>query len=197
MAVAAASPNADPILATAVDGPPNALNSPAPTFTLVDEHDRTVSLAGLRGRTIALTFLDPVCTSDCPVIAQEFLQADHMLGALSQKVEFVAIDANPRYTAPDYLLAFDDQENLSHVSNWAYLTGPATRLRPIWNNYGVLVGYSSGGAMVAHSDQAYVIGPTGQLRYSLDSDPGAATAATKSSFAVTLANAIARTVNGS
>jgi cytochrome oxidase Cu insertion factor (SCO1/SenC/PrrC family) len=197
MAVAAASPNADPILATAVDGNPNAVNFPAPNFTLVDQHDQPVSLAGLRGKTIALTFLDPVCTSDCPVIAQEFRQADQMLGALSKKVEFVAIDANPLYTSPDYLVAFDDQENLSQISNWAYLTGPLTQLKSIWNNYGILIGYSPGGAMIAHSELAYVISPTGRMRYSLDSNPGASTSATKSSFAVTLANAITRTINGS
>jgi hypothetical protein len=51
--------------------------------------------------------------------------------------------------------------------------------------------------MIAHSELAYVISPSGQMRYSLDSDPGASTSATKSSFAVTLANAITRTVNGS
>ena len=43
MAVAAASPNADPILATAVDGAPNALHYPAPAFNLVDQHDQPVS----------------------------------------------------------------------------------------------------------------------------------------------------------
>jgi cytochrome oxidase Cu insertion factor (SCO1/SenC/PrrC family) len=197
MAVAAASPNADPILATAVDGTPNLVKYPAPAFTLVDQHDQPVSLAGLRGKTIALTFLDPVCTSDCPVIAQEFRQADQMLGALSKKVEFVAIDANPRYTAPDYLMAFDDQEHLSQVSNWAYLTGTLSELESSWNEYGILIGYSPGGAMIAHSELAYVISPTGQVRYSLDSDPGGSTSATESSFAVTLANAITRTVNGS
>jgi cytochrome oxidase Cu insertion factor (SCO1/SenC/PrrC family) len=138
-----------------------------------------------------------VCVSDCPVIAQEFRQADQMLGALSKKVEFVAIDANPLYTAPDYLLAFDHQENLSQISNWAYLTGSLPQLKSIWNNYGILIGYSPGGAMIAHSELAYVISPSGQMRYSLDSDPGASTSATKSSFAVTLANAITRTVNGS
>src|SRR4029077_3526574 len=51
MAVAAANPNADPILATAVDGTPNPLNYPAPTFALVDQHDQPVSLASLRGKT--------------------------------------------------------------------------------------------------------------------------------------------------
>jgi cytochrome oxidase Cu insertion factor (SCO1/SenC/PrrC family) len=197
MAVAAADPNADPILTTAVDGAPNALNYPAPAFRLVDQHNETVSLSSLRGKTIALTFLDPVCTSDCPIIAQEFRQADQMLGPNSKKVDFIAIDANPRYLLTSDLVAFDSQENLGHVHNWLYLTGPLSELRPIWDNYDIQVGYAPGGAMVAHSEFAYVISPSGRMRYVLDSDPGAANSATKSSFAVTLSNAINDTVSGS
>jgi cytochrome oxidase Cu insertion factor (SCO1/SenC/PrrC family) len=197
MAVAAASPNADPLLATAVDGAPSPIHVPAPAFSLVDQHDVPVTLSSLRGKTIALTFLDPVCTSDCPIIAQEFRQADSMLGAGSKGVEFIAIDANPRYTAPDDLVAFDDQESLEHVRNWLYLTGSGAELRHIWDSYGILVGYASGGAMIAHSDTAYVINRSGDLRYELDADPGGATSATKSSFAVTLADSIASARTGS
>jgi len=197
MAVAATSPNADPILATAVDGPPSPLNDTAPPFSLVDQHDQPVSLAGLHGKTIAMTFLDPVCTSDCPVIAQEFRQADRMLGTQARGVEFIAIDANPRYTSPADLVAFDDQENLAQVPNWLYLAGSTSRLQKVWDSYGILVGYAPGGAMISHSDTAYVIGRNGGLRYVLDASPGAATAATKSSFAVTLADTIKNTLDGS
>ena len=89
--------NADPILTEALDGTPNAVDAPAPPFTLTDQHGRTVSLASLRGHVVALTFLDPVCTSDCPLIAQEFRQTDQRLGGQARNVDFVAIVANPIY----------------------------------------------------------------------------------------------------
>ena len=111
MALASIDPNADPIIAEAVDGTPNAENIPAPPFTLVDQRGGGVARQP-SGKTIALTFLDHVCTSDCPVIAQEFRLADGMLGADARHVELVAIDANPLYIAPDYLAAFDHQEDL-------------------------------------------------------------------------------------
>ena len=76
MAAAATSPHADPILAQAVDGTPVAIDKPAPGFNLVDQYGKPVSLASLRGKTVALTFLDDTCTTDCPVIAQEFRTAD-------------------------------------------------------------------------------------------------------------------------
>jgi cytochrome oxidase Cu insertion factor (SCO1/SenC/PrrC family) len=190
MARAATNPNADPILTEALDGSPNVVDTPAPPFTLVDQHGRPVSLASLRGKAIALTFLDDVCVSDCPIIAQEFRMADGILGAEAHRVQMVAIDLNPRYITPDYLAAFDQQENLDQVANWLYLTGSLPQLESVWRSFGVAVQFLPAGAMVGHSDLAYVIDAQGHTRDILNSDPGPGTQATKSSFAVTLADAL-------
>ena len=170
MAVAATEPHADPILAQAIDGTPPTRSTSAPPFTLVDQYGQPVSLASLRGKTVALTFLDPVCTSDCPVIAQEFRQADGMLGAEARRVEMVASTCQPAVHPPDYLAAFDHQEGLEGVPNWLYLTGSLPQLEHVWRSYGANVEYSPGGAMVDHSEFAYVIDATGRIRYILDTD---------------------------
>ena len=60
-----------------------------------------------------MTFLDPVCTSDCPIIGQEFKQARVLLGAKDSDVEMVAIVANPIYTSIEFMRAFDRQEGLT------------------------------------------------------------------------------------
>ncbi|HEX5289314.1 MAG TPA: hypothetical protein VFX25_10610, partial [Streptosporangiaceae bacterium] len=70
MAAAAVNRTADPILALAISGDSTGLDLPAPGFSLTDQNGRTVSLASLRGKVVLMTFLDPVCTSDCPIIAQ-------------------------------------------------------------------------------------------------------------------------------
>jgi cytochrome oxidase Cu insertion factor (SCO1/SenC/PrrC family) len=190
MAVASTDPNADPIVYQAIDGTPNAVNYPAPPFRLDNQFGRVVSLQSLRGKVVALTFLDPVCVSDCPIIAQEFLATDKMLGTASRQVELVAVVANPVYRSTSYLVAFDRQEGLEHLTNWDFLTGSTTQLGRIWNSFGVLVAYSTGGSMIAHSDIAYVIGATGRARYIIDADPGPATQVSESSFSVVLANSI-------
>ncbi|HXY43581.1 MAG TPA: SCO family protein [Acidimicrobiales bacterium] len=192
MAVALVNPNADPILAEAVDGTPDAVHLPAPSFQLTDQSGTTVSLQDLRGRVIAVTFLDPVCISDCPIIAQEFREADRMLGAGARRVELVGVVANPVYRSLAYVNAFDRQEGLEHVPNWLYLTGSSGALNRVWNSFGVQVEYAPGGAMIAHSDVAYVIDQAGDTRYVLDMDPGPATETTQSSSAVVLANTIDR-----
>jgi cytochrome oxidase Cu insertion factor (SCO1/SenC/PrrC family) len=190
MAFAAANPNADPILTQAVDGPPTSMNIPAPAFDLTDQNGRQVSLTALRGKALAVTFLDPVCTSDCPIIAQEFRSAGRMLGADSQQVELIAIDANPRYTGRAYLTAFDQQEGLVSVPNWEYLTGPLPVLEHVWASFAVEVAYANGGAMIDHSDVVYIIDPAGRTREVLNSDPGPATGATGSAFAQTLSRGL-------
>ena len=137
MAAAQASPNADPILAEAIAGSTAPLNFPAKDFRLTDQHGQTVSLASLRGKVVLLTFLDPVCTSDCPLIAQEFRAAGQLLGAASRKVELVAIVANPVYHQVADVQAFDRQEHLTQVPNWLYLTGTLPQLQQVWKDYGI------------------------------------------------------------
>ena len=188
MALASTNPNADPIVSQAVDGSPDVANIPAPRFRLVNQSGATVTLQGLKGKAIALTFLDPVCVSDCPLIAQELRAADQMMGAAAHRVEFVAVVANPLYRSRAYLAAFDQQEGLEHLANWDYLTGSAPELLRVWNSFGVQVAYAPGGSMIAHNDIVYVIDPAGRTRYVLDADPGPGTAASRSSFAVVLSS---------
>ena len=194
MAMAAVNQNADPILTEALDGSPNSLDLPAPHFALTDQHGNPVSLASLRGRTVALTFLDPVCTSDCPLIAQEFRQTDQRLGDQASNVDFVAIVANPIYRSASFTNAFDRQESLDHLPNWYFLTGSLPELQRVWNSYGILVNTVGAGAMVAHSDLAFVIDSHGHERDALIDDPGP-TQTFASSFSSLLLSRIDQVVN--
>jgi cytochrome oxidase Cu insertion factor (SCO1/SenC/PrrC family) len=197
MAAAQASPNADPILAQAIAGSSVPLNFPAKAFQLTDQHGRTVSLTSLRGKVVLLTFLDPVCTSDCPLIAQEFRAAGQLLGAASKQVELVAIVANPIYHQVADTQAFDRQEHLTSVPNWLYLTGSVPQLRQVWKDYGISAEILPAGSMIGHQDLAYVIDKGGHVRAELNTDPGPGTTATKSSFAVLLADAARQALRSS
>jgi cytochrome oxidase Cu insertion factor (SCO1/SenC/PrrC family) len=189
MAAAQASPVADTILARAIDGSSNQVNYRAPAFSLTGQHGQAVTLASLRGKVVLLTFLDPVCTSDCPLIAQEFRQAGQLLSADSRRVELVAVVANPVDYQLGYTRAFDRQEHLTGVPNWLYLTGTLPRLRQVWRNYGIAAQVAPAGSMIVHNDVAYVIDQTGHIRQEMDFDPGPGTASTRSSFAAELTDA--------
>jgi cytochrome oxidase Cu insertion factor (SCO1/SenC/PrrC family) len=189
MAAAQASPVADTILAQAIDGSAASLDSTAPAFSLTDQHGRDVTLASLRGKVVLLTFLDPVCTSDCPLEAQEFRQAGQLLGAGSRHVELVAIVANPVDYQLGYTQAFDRQENLAGVPNWLFLTGNLDQLRQVWAGYGIAADIEPAGSMIGHSEVAYVIDQAGRTRQEMEFNPGPGTTATQSSFAAELTDA--------
>ena len=188
MAAAQASPTASTILAQAVDGTSAPLNSRAPAFSLTDQSGRPVSLASLHGKVILLTFLDSVCVTDCPLIAQEFRQAGLLLGGNGRHVELVAVNLNALYSSVTYTRAFDHQEGLASVPNWLYLTGTPAQLRPVWRNYGVTSETLPDGSMLGHNDVAFAIDSAGHLRDELNFDPGPGTEATESSFAAELAD---------
>jgi cytochrome oxidase Cu insertion factor (SCO1/SenC/PrrC family) len=188
MAFASANRNADPIIAQAIAGSSGPMNTPAPGFTLTSQAGRQVSLASLRGKVVLLTFLDPVCTTDCPIIAQEMRAADTLLGAKASQVELVAVVANPTYLSTAFTTAFTRQEGLDQVPNWLYLTGSLSQLQAVWQHYGVEVQKLPAGAMSAHNDIAYVISATGVIRQEMSDDPGPGTPSTKSSFASLLAD---------
>jgi cytochrome oxidase Cu insertion factor (SCO1/SenC/PrrC family) len=189
MALAQVNRDASPIIAQAIDGDAAPLNFTAPAFTLTDQNGRTVSLASLRGKVVLLTFLDPVCTSDCPVIGTEFKEADQILGSRARDVEMVAIVANPLYRSTVYTQAFDHEDQLASLPNWLYLTGSLPQLEQAWKNYDVSAQILPAGGMVLHQDVAYVIDAKGKTRTELNFDPGPASSSTESSFAVELATA--------
>jgi cytochrome oxidase Cu insertion factor (SCO1/SenC/PrrC family) len=189
MAVASVNRTADPILARAIAGDSPPLDTPAAPFRLTDQHGRTVTLASLRGKAVLLTFLDPVCTTDCPLIAQEFKAAGTLLGTQARQVELVAIAANPIYYGTPFTQAFTRQEGLAGVPDWLFLTGTLAQLRQLWGQYGIVVVNAPAGAMSAHNDVAFVIDRSGTVRQEIITDPGPGTASTQSSFAVLLAAA--------
>ena len=179
MAVAQASPVADTILAQSINGSSAPLNSRRPAFSLTDQHGRAVTLASLHGKVVLLTFLDDTCSTDCPLIAQEFRQAGQLLSADSGRVELVAINYNPLNTQVSYIQAFDRQEGLDEVPNWRYLTGTRAQLQQVWRHYGVPPAeILPAGSMIGHGDYAFVIDQAGHMRQELGFDTGPGTQAT-------------------
>lgn len=202
MAVAQASPNADPILAEAVTGPFTSAGYPAPEFALADQSGQAVTLAGMRGQVVLLAFVDPACGTRCQPIGREFALAASMLGAGAARVAFVGIDLSVTRRSAGDLLAYDRRNGLRAVPSWRFLTGSVTQLRQVWQAYGVgrpgrgpglgggRLGLGGGGP--ALSDVVFVIGPDGRVRDRYDVGPGPGAAAIESSFAVLFADAARR-----
>ena len=138
---------------------------PAPSFTLVDQHGRSMSTADLKGHPVVLEFIDPHCTDICPIMSQELITAYHALGSAASKVIFLAVNVNPWHTDVASMATYSDAHGLKTLPTWHFLTGPPSRLRAVWQSYHVSVSAPDPATDVVHTSVVYFIDPHGRERY--------------------------------
>ena len=117
-----------------------------PYFALTDAiSGREVSDRSLRGRVVALTFLDTACTDACPLIVPRMIDG---LAALSQderrRVALVALSVDPSVDTPAAVDTFLRRHRAR--GRLQYLIGNAATLRPIWKRFYVLSALETGSA---------------------------------------------------
>jgi cytochrome oxidase Cu insertion factor (SCO1/SenC/PrrC family) len=143
----------------------------APDFALTDQDGQPISLSGLRGNLVLLTFLDPVCSDNCPLIANQLAAADRA-AATGRHVQIVAIDTNPLFHGRADVLTFTREHGLSTLANWHFVTGSVAQLGAALGSYGITVTVPDVG-MVSHSQIVYFITPTGAEVSSMDDSAAA------------------------
>ncbi len=142
---------------------------PAPDFALTDQYGKQISLSGLRGRVVVLTFLYTHCPDVCPLIADHLRITNEQLGGASDKVAFVAISVDPENDTPAAIQAFDGEHRLDGLLT--YLNGSREQLQQVWANYYVASQVIADGPEgIAHSTRVVVIDKTGNQRVNLGSD---------------------------
>ena len=154
-------PDASAVVANSLGGVIAVPHRPAPDFTLTDQMGTTVSMPKLRGTLTLVTFLDPVCSDDCPIIANQIAAADRALGPLAGRVQIVAIDTNPIFHRVEDVLSFTTSHGLGDLPNWHFLAGPPAQLDEVLAAYGIVVQVPAIG-MVAHGEGIYFISPDGK-----------------------------------
>jgi cytochrome oxidase Cu insertion factor (SCO1/SenC/PrrC family) len=130
---------------------------PAPDFRLRDQAGQLVSLSGLRGQEVLLTFMDPQCTAMCPIVGQEIGAIESSLPANVAPVLLVVS------VAPDRTAA-DVSTFTSHVTwrpGWHWLLGNQAQLQAVWAMYHIAVQPSA--TDVAHDETLYVVDPHGRI----------------------------------
>lgn len=137
----------------------------APGFSLVDQNDKRVSLAALRGKVVVLEFMDPHCHDICPIVSKEFVDASHDLGKLNAKTVFMAINVNRYYAKPANMAAFSKAHGLDTIPSWHFVTGPLAQLQKAWHDYGISVEAPNPNADIIHTSAVYFIDAAGKERY--------------------------------
>jgi protein SCO1 len=118
----------------------------------------TVSLSAYRGRVVVLAGLYTTCGPTCTLIAQQIRGA---LDDLPRPVPVLIVSADPAADTPARVRRFLARVSLSGRVH--YLTGPLSRLRPVWHAYGI-VPARTGRAAFDASASVLLIDPHGYER---------------------------------
>lgn len=129
---------------------------PAPSFALPTWEGGTFRLASLRGRVVLLTFMDSLCTTDCPVEAAELHLMQRDVGQhLSPTIVIVSTD--PVGDTPANIRKFVAKYHVGAPFQW--LTGSRSQLAKVWRAYDIEVTDASN-----HSSAIYLIDSWGDER---------------------------------
>ena len=141
----------------------------APDFTLTDQNGKTLSLSSFRGHAVVLTFMDPRCRTICPIVSQEFVDAEHRLARSDPGVVFAAVNVNKHALGVATTATFTREHELTAIPTWHFFTGTLASLRRVWSGYDIAVATKvvkgKTTLTVLHSSFVYFIAPNGTERF--------------------------------
>ncbi len=141
-------------------------------FTFTDQHGHVFSFPTANGKYTLLTWLDPVCWTDCPLLAAQLKALDAQLTPSQRdRLQIVAVAADPYHEQVRDIHHFIAQHQLGDMDNFFFVTGTREKLAQNYNDYGITVSMKRTDRMSIHTDVMYVIDPHGQIRASIPDDP--------------------------
>ena len=136
---------------------------PAPEWSLVNHDGRRVSLADLRGKVVAVTFIYTTCADTCPLLTAKMARIQSRLGQdFGARVRFVSVTVDPERDTPAMLERYAKAHG-ARLDGWAFVTGPPEAILEMGRRYGVYM-KPSGRGDVDHTFLTSLVDATGALR---------------------------------
>lgn len=134
-----------------------------PDFTLTNQHNQSISLASLRGKVVAVTFIYTRCPLPdyCPrMIANLDAVRRRFTGQLGQDLVLLTVSFDPKHDTPDRLRAYAGNFR-ADVPGWHFLTGTSEQIEKVCHAFGVE--YYPDEGLITHTLQTAVIDREGKL----------------------------------
>jgi protein SCO1/2 len=135
------------------------MSIPATDFTLSDQDGKPVSVSALRGRVLAITFLDSHCKQLCPLAGDQLGQAQRSLGP-GAKLSLLVVSVAPATDTPESERAFATTHHWT--GEWHWLMGTPDQLAQVWKAYSIAVQPSPDD--ILHSTVVYLVDKSGFQR---------------------------------
>jgi cytochrome oxidase Cu insertion factor (SCO1/SenC/PrrC family) len=107
-------------------------------FALRDQDGRVVSLTGLRGRPVLLTFFDSECRDQCPIAGRQLGTILRQM-APANRPTLLIVGVNPRGDTPASIRHAMTAWRLAGPWRWHWLRGRRSELAAVWAAYGITV----------------------------------------------------------
>lgn len=138
-----------------------------PTFDLMDQHGRAVSLDDFEGTPWIADFVFTRCTVSCPLLSQRLSELDGELPADGARLVSFSID--PTYDTPQVLARYAERFDAS--PRWSFLTGDKeTIYRLVRNGFKLGIdptpppGSASSKEPIVHSTRLVLVDAEGRIR---------------------------------
>lgn len=145
-----------------------AVDKPAPDFTLCNADGHTVRLADLRGKVVVLNFIYASCPDVCPLHSERIAEIQAMVNGTPMKdqVRFISVTTDPTGDTSEVLREYGPAHGLDSV-NWTFLTKtpdqPENATRRLAESYGHKFTKTKDGYQV-HGIVTHVIDREGRWR---------------------------------
>jgi cytochrome oxidase Cu insertion factor (SCO1/SenC/PrrC family) len=140
--------------------------TPAPRFTLVDQHGAVVSLASLRGRPVVLTFVFAHCQTMCPLIVATLKHA------APEGATVLLITLDPWRDTPSLLAGIARQWELP-ASFHVLSSRAASDATQVAQAYGVSFQRNDRTGDIVHPGLVFLIDADGRVGYTFNNPPAA------------------------
>jgi protein SCO1 len=146
-----------------VQEPPLPKIAPAPDFKLTSQDGKLITLADLRGKVVAVTFIFTLCSATCPVLTPMMSLVQDRLGSdFGTNVVFVSMTVDPERDTPDVLKLYAQMHG-ADVRGWSFVTGEPAVVQDVIRRYGVFAAKAADGD-IEHSFLTSIIDRRGILR---------------------------------
>jgi cytochrome oxidase Cu insertion factor (SCO1/SenC/PrrC family) len=135
-----------------------------PRFAVNTGGGWTASSEALRGRAVAVTFLDTQCTEACPIVAAQISEAVRLLGDERSRVVALAFSVDPVNDTPARIRSFLTRYRAT--DELRYVDGSVDELRPVWKGFKILPSADTGDSNM-HSAPVRVYDTEGRWRSTL------------------------------
>src|SRR3954463_7660464 len=110
-----------------------------PDFALLDQSGETVSLAALKGKVVAVTFIYSRCPLPdyCPRMVENFKAVRQRFAErMDRDLVLLTVSFDPKYDTPERLASYA-AANRAVVPGWHFLTGDAAQIERVCDAFGI------------------------------------------------------------